>query len=87
MPFIMPSFYKLSRAVQHELLELHPGTHITLILNEKNPLFIHSMLQLLPAFSSSLGGDAEKPHGSISPGKIHQVISVTEGLEQLNIVG
>jgi hypothetical protein len=45
------------------------------------------MLQLLPAFSSSLDGDPEQPQYSIPPGKIEQVISVVEGLEQLNATG
>jgi hypothetical protein len=60
-PLIMPSFYKPSSAVQHELLELclltvhlfpslDLGPHIILFLKEKHPLLIPSMLQLLPAF-------------------------------------
>jgi hypothetical protein len=55
MPLIMPLFYKPSSAVQPELLELcrvaahlfpslDLGPHITLILKEKNPLLIPSML-------------------------------------------
>jgi hypothetical protein len=57
------------------------------ILQEKNPLVIPSTFQLLPASYSSLDGDPEHPQGSISPGKVQQVISVAEGPEQLNVTG